>query len=164
MFSAPSSMISRNMSKLCHKLQNAKNLLQLTWPWQNKPWSMSTNYCCLSYLVAWSPHFGLNLRVGDTSVTSPAQVTHIFDCVHFNISTRVASTLRKRARSSGRTHSHSAHMQKTFPAQTSTLLVTLTIMTSCMSFPRILRQTEDLYHLYHLTFKNIHEGTRWHMP
>ena len=31
-------MVSENICKLRHKLKNAKNLLGLTWSWQNKPW------------------------------------------------------------------------------------------------------------------------------
>ena len=38
MFSVLGYMVSKNICKLCHKLKNAKNLPELTWSWQNKPW------------------------------------------------------------------------------------------------------------------------------
>ena len=36
-------MVSKNICKLRHKLKNAKNLPELTWSWQNKPWFTSLN-------------------------------------------------------------------------------------------------------------------------
>ena len=38
LFSVLGSMVSKNIWKLRHKLKNAKNLLELTWSWQIKPW------------------------------------------------------------------------------------------------------------------------------
>ena len=38
LFSALSSMVSRNMCKLRHKLKNANNLPELFWSWQTNPW------------------------------------------------------------------------------------------------------------------------------
>ena len=39
LFSVLGSMFSKNICKLRHKLKNSKNLPELTWSWQNKPWS-----------------------------------------------------------------------------------------------------------------------------
>ena len=53
LFSVLGSMESKNICKLRHKLKNAKNLPELTWSWQNKPW------CTAELAGLWpSPHGG----------------------------------------------------------------------------------------------------------
>ena len=51
LFSVLGSMVSKNICKLRHKLKNSKNVPELTWSWQNKPWYKQK---CLGHnLIGW---------------------------------------------------------------------------------------------------------------
>ena len=53
LFPVLDSMVSKNICKLRHKLKNSKNLPELTWSWQNKPWYKTnlfqTTICCKKF-------------------------------------------------------------------------------------------------------------------
>ena len=76
-FFALSSMIFRNICKLCHKLQNAKNLPELTWSWENKPW------WCHPYMLCWPA--GLK-QVTDVTMS---HISH-FKCLRKNVSHHIS--------------------------------------------------------------------------
>ena len=63
LFSVLGSMVSKNICKLRHKLKNSKNLPELTWSWQNKPWSMVYSsvlyYVVLYYTLLYFTRFTL---------------------------------------------------------------------------------------------------------
>ena len=56
LFSVLGSMVSKNICKLRHKLKNSKNVPELTWSWQNKPWFRNKQCVFLQsfYRQSWS--------------------------------------------------------------------------------------------------------------
>ena len=81
----------------------------------------------------------LSVRLVPSLWSHPLSGSHISrSYIHITISTRVANTAQQ-ARSGSRTHSHNTPTHTAFPAQTTTMLVTLNMMTPCMWCPRILQ-------------------------
>ena len=81
LFSVPGSMVSKNICKLRHKLKNAKNLPELTWSWQNKPWSILWDFTgslfSRTFLLFVRYLFSQNLTVQAYSYIGPVPHHHI---------------------------------------------------------------------------------------
>ena len=64
LFSVLGSMVSKNICKLHHKLENAKKLPELTWSWQNKPWCIVDEFAGGASVVNAATPYLWNRRSG----------------------------------------------------------------------------------------------------